>query len=897
MTSQVSSNLEVAKSESNMVDENENHDNDDDDDALFPTHDYENFPQNYSTQEFHYDEVNEADIQRMAAALAPQMSELEDVLKDISTTDDDVSNALELAESANRTLMEEDDDMDGELQQLALSEQALRDELQFAHDMSVMLTPSKDEENPIPVAPVSPIYLFRDHPEPPPPPPPPPPRPATADTKVPSAYTLQDHADFLKLRTEKAGGWYYCDMSQYLPTSTETSTTDLVKDYCLPIPFRKLKRLYSGLMYHHVLSSSSSTTATPAKNAPTTPSTQDASQQPLAVTHSDSLSTLAPSLSTSSTPLPQEEPLPVRTVTIRIRPDVLCGAVMDAIHHAFEILPNNCTSHILKRQGGHLRGGVYIADKSLAYVADVQLCTQKNDELERRLVIRFYHIQDDPDAMNELGQALQQKVATSMEVATPGWSGESSSEDKSAANRHMKQSCSLIQRLMAAQQQGGSHKMDAKQQSSWLGLRDMAFDTKAEMQKAIGKHLESNFKTCPSVREENKKASPTIRRLTLPSLASKDWDLLEVSWTLTNSLVEELDTRDCTYNTISTLPFGQFPSLPTLDVHYCSQLRRLSREAMISNLLRAAKDLEDYAKGAEYNCAICIALLEPMLNHYGIPPLNFPKTSKPLREYPMEHTPPQVACPPWGSLVMEALNKIAAKTPTGDIDVVTAVKMVYNAFTRQDDEEQAARLGRKNAQIMERLAMLQAHQRSLVQNICDAHVYSAKASQSAATFRKRAQKATNAGKEGFPRVLDAEVPLLCFRVSLGASSSGTCYVTKNQMLFLTTYIPLVGGTKCMVFDLELVDFEVDESVPSTLLHPFPNTMKIVLKDSRRPIYQFRPSVSPTRLHKFLKIVQSFIGEEKPTEFSRVMVDSGNVSEMMGEMRLTETQDDDDHLSI
>ncbi|KAL7470595.1 hypothetical protein ACHAXS_010844 [Conticribra weissflogii] len=47
----------------------------------------------------------------------------------------------------------------------------------------------------------------------------------------------------------------------------------------------------------------------------------------------------------------QREPLPVRTVTIRIRPDVLCGSVMDALTATVEILGGSMT----KRQGGHLR--------------------------------------------------------------------------------------------------------------------------------------------------------------------------------------------------------------------------------------------------------------------------------------------------------------------------------------------------------------------------------------------------------------------------------------------------------------------------------------------------------------------------------------------------------------
>lgn len=877
------------------------------------------------------DQVSEEDIRRMAEALAPQMSELEDMLKGISAASGDgeydVSNALELAENASRSLREEDDDMDDELQQLAMSEQALREELEFALDINALLSPSKDEEDaaeentpatPIPVLDYNPIMVTPTKQQQP--------RTATdppTETKPPPSYTLQDHADYLKLHTEKTGGWYYCDMSQYMDLADkENIPSDLVKDYCLPIPFRKLKRLYSGIMYHQVVSAKQA-----AKEPLATPAKMFASPAPkVQVQPIPEPSTMAsntgtplrmpaprgePSTTTSTPatpsmvppppppPVPHEEPLPVRTVAIRIRPDVLCGAVMDAIHHAFEILPNNCTWHVLKRQGGHLRGAVYIADKALAYVVDTQLCTQKNEELERRLLVRFYHVQDDPEAMQELGQALHQKNAAEAAAAAtqPASGKDDDPKDGNIANRHIKQSCSLIQRLMAAQQQGSKKMLEPKQQSSWLGLRDpTAFPTMQQMQNVVGAHLESNFKSCPSVREENKKATPTIRRLTLPSLSGKDWALMEVSWSLTSSIMDELDTRDCTYNTIATLPFGRFPSLPTLDVHYCSQLRRLSRESMINQLLKSAKELEDYAKGAEYNCAICITLLTPMLARYGIPPVELPVTNKTLQEYPLDYTLPQVACPPWGSLVMEALNQVAAKTPTGEIDVLAAVKMVFDAFIRQDDQEQAARLGRKNAQIMDRLAALQSHQRALVQNLRDAHVYSEKAAREAAVFLKSAQKAINKGRPGFPTDLQPEVPLLTFRVSQGASSSGTCYVSASQILFVTSYMPLVGGNRSFLFDLELIDFKVDESVPATLLNPFPNTMNVVLTSSNEVVFSFRPVVTPTRLHKFLKVIQSFTNEERPSEFSQVVDDVGAVEEG-GEVRLSDSHYSEDHLSV
>eukprot|EP00980_Cylindrotheca_fusiformis_P001392 scaffold345_cov134-Cylindrotheca_fusiformis.AAC.3 len=845
-----------------------------------------------------YNEEEEAaaceDVRRMAQALGPQMSALNDILRDYSSVAQDESNLA--AGSAD-----DDDSMDGELERLLISEQSLREELEFAEDMNAMLSPSKDdnkEQEEGPHLETEDLDSIKQELNP-------------GEDKAPHAYTLQDHADYLQIRTEKIGGWYYCDMSGFLlPSGSESK--GLVKDYCLPVPFRKLKRLYIGLNFQDVSHSKKVPLSTPAKLLQTpTPATPVRQETPGKTPSRASLTSLSPSRTqrTSQTPntpktpaapppppppMPQEEPLPVRTVAIRIRCDVLCGAVMDAVHHAFEVLPH--MTHILKRQGGHLRGAVYHPTQQLAYVADVQLCTQKNERLERRLMVRYYHVQDDPEAMNELGQALQQSNSNSSEsssnaLETISGGTNTNHDEKILGNWHMKQSCSLIQRLMAAQQQGGANKMDPKQQSSWLGLRDFNFETRGAMQKAIGNHLLSNFKACPSVREENKKATPTIRRLTLPSLSNRDWPLLELSWELTTIILDELDTRDCTYNTLSTLPFGQFPSLPTLDVHYCSQLRRLSRESMITQLLKSAKELEDYAKTAEYNCAICITLLEPMFKFYGIAPLGLPDASKSLDEYTLDFTPPQIACPPWGILVSEALNKVASKTPTGEIAVDDAVRMVYQAFTKQDDEEQAARLGRKNAQIMDRLAKLQSHQRSLIQCIRDSHVYSAKARTEADDFHNRAQAATNDGKEGYPLRLGPAVPLLRFRISLGASSSGDCYVTSNQILFATRSIPIVGSTTTTVFDLSIIDFQVIEGVTSSLLNPYPHTMGIVLKRTKQMIYSFRPAIGPSRLQKFFSVIQSFVGDDGQSEFSPVV---GNMQlvEEDGVLRLSGSQSDE-----
>ena len=315
-------------------------------------------------------------------------------------------------------------------------------------------------------------------------------------------------------------------------------TDDLIKDYCLPIPFRKLKRVYGGLVFYDVWESKRRKAAqhTPSRSPNSTPRKSLLGSTPVfnRLLQTPAKSTIATSATTPigftmavpatpatpatankmpsnsatnmkpRTPLQPisssnidsnnnsniEEPLPVRMIAIRVRPDVLCGAIMDAARHAFEILPSDCTIHIIKRQGGHLRGAVYLPKEQLAYVADIQLCTQKSDTLERRLLLRFYHIQDDPDALSELGQILHRKQQQQSERHPRSASNENETNDngstysstissvennnvmakeRSTANRHMKQTCSLIQRLMAAEKQKrGVKQMDHKQQSRYV---------------------------------------------------------------------------------------------------------------------------------------------------------------------------------------------------------------------------------------------------------------------------------------------------------------------------------------------------------------------------------------------------------------------------------------------
>jgi hypothetical protein len=108
------------------------------------------------------------------------------------------------------------------------------------------------------------------------------------------------------------------------------------------------------------------------------------------------------------------------------------------------------------------------------------------------------------------------------------------------------------------------------------------------------------------------------------------------------------------------------------------------------------------------------------------------------------------------------------------------------------------------------------------------------------------------------------------------------------MLFVSTYIPLVGSTRSTLFDLDQVSFEVDESVPPSLLNPFPNTMKVVLSRYNEVLFRFRPAVSPARLNRFLSVIQGFTNEQQQSEFSQAIA----AVEQDGEIRLADDREDD-----
>jgi hypothetical protein len=763
-------------------------------------------------------------------------------------------------------------------------------------------------------------------------------------------YTRSDHFSYLGLGREKHT-WYSIDWTQSLllpsaaavaevasespqEAATASSTLGCIKEFCVTIPDSKLRAVFVGLPEQHARS-----TAAPVPFHPlSSPGPSRGSAAP----------------SASSLLL---QPLPVRTLTIRIRGDVLCGAVMDAVAHALVPSHNNNRSdgnplpadetveptvdlsttalldddessaggstgvaaassstfpanvvHIQKRQGGHLQaivGGTHVSsvrrrraqslgmedDLSLSreeearlvtetsirsssppFFLDAQLVTHKSEGCERVLLVRVYHLQDPEAYQYDLAVEEGDEKYNDYLPDTEQYRGSNATEHRGdngdnddailvrqqdvedAVNLRqclqLREACAMIQRVESPRK-AKRIRVSPGRLSATSGLESSP--SRQVLQETVSAHLLRHYLACPSVKDGN---------ITLPSLNPQDWPLLVASWPWIKLVWDELESRDLSYQTLRTSRFGSFPALPTLDVHYCSQIRRLSREDMVVQLLKSASELEDYAREAEYACANMISLLQPTFETYGVDPPALPKPT-PLTAYQLNFVAPQQTCPPWGQLVMEALNQIQAWTKDGDDAAASsiwdpgallsaeeaaksveladhAVHLVLTAFQKQDDEEKGARLGRKNLQVMDRLAKMQEHERQSILMLSRSHLTCDKARKAAEDF---------AAKSGGVR----EVPLLKWSIVVGGAT-GTCLVTANHILFVTQLIPYIGGSKSSLFRLQDVDFVVQDAGTPSLLNPLPTV--ISLKRQGDEVYSFRPSSGGARLKSFLDLLQS-----------------------------------------
>ncbi|GMH50272.1 hypothetical protein TL16_g00729 [Triparma laevis f. inornata] len=290
-------------------------------------------------------------------------------------------------------------------------------------------------------------------------------------------------------------------------------------------------------------------------------------------------------------------------------------------------------------------------------------------------------------------------------------------------------------------------------------------------------------------------------------------------WEYFSAAIQELEARDLLFVSLSRCPFGAFPAQPQIDGQMCQLLRELSKEKMREQLLRQAAELEEFARAAEFSCASNIDLLQPMFAAYNLPQVGLPRPLE-LRMYPLDFVDCAIECPPFGKLVSEAQVEVGAKVEEWQLRKKTegydeddssseesdsdsdggengandvsrtegladeCVSVVFNAFQRQHDEELMARVGRKNLQVMDRLAKMNTHKEKMLNALSSAINL----------------EALKLGEE-----LGGEVPVYWCRVVLGAGGrQGKLYLSKHNLTFVLTATATfgMGGTSKKIIPIE-----------------------------------------------------------------------------------------------
>jgi len=273
----------------------------------------------------------------------------------------------------------------------------------------------------------------------------------------------------------------------------------------------------------------------------------------------------------------------------------------------------------------------------------------------------------------------------------------------------------------------------------------------------------------------------------------------------------------------------------------------------------------------------------------------------------------KVSCPPWGQRVVEVLNWIAAKSPivgsesvnNQDLDVSNnignisesednimkskndnnisksefqkareAVSMVVAAFMKQEDEELSARLGRKNLQVMDRLAKMQAHKRNLVITIRDSYgtnvlatKYADRVHTHAELFKEKSLDKGDSPLDGNYQFYPAsdQVPLVTCR-SLSGKVPATCFVTYHQILLVTS--PIIGATQICMCKLSDALVQVHSPKSKSILNPIPSTVSIVRKSDKEEMFTFRPLMGARVFKDFVDLIMSVASEsEENLQFS------------------------------
>jgi hypothetical protein len=589
----------------------------------------------------------------------------------------------------------------------------------------------------------------------------------------------------------------------------------------------------------------------------------------------------------------KEEPLAVRTVMIRIRPDCDHVKVYEALNEAFAVI--HPKHHAVLKNADNSFQAIG-ADGNVPLLLSAQITTSKqHPALERYVLLRFYHV-----TQVHLLEEVLQKIGGVQNQKSP------LQESQTPLNNKLGEACAMLQTIFGRkefmdilderQQQmdaaatnrlrgpGGSSKNQQQRFLSHHRQRDDAVSVLHEIPSPKNSTRETSrffmdkMTESPSVLDENWEKLPVF-----PSLSNRDYDVLQESWPLLDRIWSELELAKCTYNTLvdETTRFGMRPCQPTLDKDYCIQLFQVSQQRMLQDLrceLDKAENaihdsLRDYSDFEQqitrvvmrsYNVPLYLEDHNPFnrrdhtSNSLDIGQTPISLVQRDIAEFPWEFDDITLALQDITHTITCVCLEQAYDPVEHSLKIAQrSVEHLFSALEQANDHDQKDFLKRRNRQAMVRLSQQQLYLKEFIRRLSNApsewdglpklqdavkrwqEIASAASNKDEARLNVNWLAGANEGvipsaRKGY------QVPLLEF-----STKFGTACVTQNTIIFLSE-MPFFEGSKA--FELNKVE---------VLIQPKNSIHKMAVMHHGKRLLGFTPiSMEPEKIENFVRILKS-----------------------------------------
>lgn len=435
----------------------------------------------------------------------------------------------------------------------------------------------------------------------------------------------------------------------------------------------------------------------------------------------------------SLSPNQPHDPWPVRTLSIRLRPDVQQSVIVKSVEDAFGALhPKHSLVLPLPSNISNSDDNEYTQSSFIAIGADGHVplllrahVASDKTTFERRLWVFLYHHDDfylKEEELQRIGGISNRKPMLS--------------EQHTRINSKLQHACKLVEYIVHNRLPPSEASPEANPEttSEFFRTRKSFSDSvKGVNQKQRERDQQTKEEGSQLlVNQDRERRIPTSSRIearradtmVFPSLAKEDYAVLQESMPLIERIFSELELSDATFNTLvgphGSKRFGTV-ARPTLDRGYTIQLSRISQHYMVTETLPQAiqqMELSLQASRDELTQFETYLITEVLSKRYNLPLPNEVRNDPTATSSVvgcLGQTP--VSLPrrdpndfPWHPEVRKALEDISQQVtnwslkdfdPTVSLTMASdAVDHVYAALDIADSADQANFLKRRNRQAM-----------------------------------------------------------------------------------------------------------------------------------------------------------------------------------------------------